>query len=179
MEVKTFEAYSMRDAIRLVKTEFGKDAVILETTEKRDSSNNRMMYQVTASAANRKSASTKSHFDDSVNDYIFELQKQLTTLTKTVNELSSKMVAKDDITHLQTIVEEVKHLYLSQERPVELSEVESEEIVSVVNQLKLMQVEDTIINELISHLLKVELDSKSDTNNSIILFNFFSYCFLY
>ena len=54
MEVKTFEAYSMRDAIRLVKTEFGKDAVILETTEKRDSSNNRMMYQVTASAANER-----------------------------------------------------------------------------------------------------------------------------
>ena len=62
MEVKTFEAYSMRDAIRLVKTEFGKDAVILETTEKRDSSNNRMMYQVTASAANRKSASAKASF---------------------------------------------------------------------------------------------------------------------
>ena len=58
------------------------------------------------------------------------------------------MVAKDDINHLQTIVEEVKHLYLSQERRVELSEVESEEIVSVVNQLKLMQVEDTIINRV-------------------------------
>ena len=86
------------------------------------------------------------------------------------------MVAKDDINHLQTIVEEVKHLYLSQERPVELSEVESEEIVSVVNQLKLMQVEDTIINELIAHLLKVELDSKSDKNNSVILSEAVNWC---
>ena len=34
MEVRRFEAFSMNDAIRLVKKELGKDAVILSTREK-------------------------------------------------------------------------------------------------------------------------------------------------
>lgn len=37
MEVKKFEAFSMQDAIKLVRKEFGKDAVILATREKQGS----------------------------------------------------------------------------------------------------------------------------------------------
>ena len=162
MDVKTFEAYSMRDAIKLVKSEFGKDAVILETTEKRHSDSNRMMYLVTASAANRKSATARSGDSDTISDYIFDLQKQISTLTRTVNDISSKVVLKGDIGHLERVIEEVKHLYLSKEKTEDLLDVDNKDIIAIVNQLKLMQVDSTIINDLVTYLQKKAIQEEHD-----------------
>ena len=48
MEVKTFEAYSMRDAIRLVKTEFGKFGTVLDKAQKKiNEANNELDKLVT------------------------------------------------------------------------------------------------------------------------------------
>ena len=164
MNMKTFEAGSIRDAIKLVKSEFGKDAVILETTEKRDSVSNRMIYQVTASAPNsaRKSASANPGYSETVNDYIFELQKQITSLNRTVGQLAKDVVSKKDILHMEKIVEEVKYLYLNNEKSSDFSDIENEAITSIVNQLKLMDVDDTVINQLTSSLLKLELSKDTE-----------------
>ena len=51
MDVRTFEAFTMKDAVRSVKTTLGADAVILSTKEKPAPGGTGMLYEVTAAAA--------------------------------------------------------------------------------------------------------------------------------
>ena len=52
MEVKSFSAYSMKDALKAVKEQFGRDAVILQTKEKVDPANaSSKMYEIVAAAS--------------------------------------------------------------------------------------------------------------------------------
>jgi flagellar biosynthesis GTPase FlhF len=66
MEMKTFEAFTMRDALKAVKNHFGQDAVILGSREKKLEGSKGKIYEVTAArnaTATVKGASRGSQLD--------------------------------------------------------------------------------------------------------------------
>ena len=85
MQVKTFEALTIKDCLKSVKNEFGNDAVILNTRKKAMGDNGSMVFEVTAARSERSGASKENA--------LVSIQHQDRYLQGSVSEFKDKSVA--------------------------------------------------------------------------------------
>jgi len=112
VDVKTFEAFSMRDALKAVKTHFGNDAVILNTREKKIEGAKGKVYEVTAAKNSQASAvmgASRGHQDSSqIKDNLVELVEYFKTLERSIKSLGEEMARRQDLFRLDAGLHELR-----------------------------------------------------------------------
>ncbi len=155
MEVKTFEAFSMKEAIRAVRSEFGVDAVILNTKEQPLESGRGKMVQVTAakaSAAKNMGASyAQSGFGE---DAYLDLRKGLDGLEARIGLLAESLPHKDQLFALEAGMQEIKILLMEALRTKDGSAVKglNKAMDDLYQQLRVMGIDESRLAELIAFL---------------------------
>jgi flagellar biosynthesis protein FlhF len=164
MEIKTFEAFSMKDAVKALKKDFGSDAVILSTKEKPSISGRGKIYEVTAAASGsvKREHQTKAQTDPEIHTY---LEAILNRMNHFIDLMPSKATAQST----DAGISEIK-LYLMEVLKTKTgSQFEglSPDLFAVERHLRIMGVSENSITELIKHLqgipqiLKSTMDSQT------------------
>lgn len=167
MQMKLFEAFSMKDAIKAVKTEFGSDAVILNTKRKMCQSSGRELVEVTAAKMKtREIGGASSEFGALMEKDVLFLQDKLEKLQQDIAQVQMAMVKKHDLELLESHFFELKAILVEQGRKQsgdDFSGLDAE-LKSVVDRLLLMGIAPTTIKKIIAtvpptaHIDKKNLD---------------------
>lgn len=112
MQVKTFEAMSIKDAVKAVKTEFGSNAVILRTKEKMVENNK--VFEVTAAVpeTGRSLGASFSQNNQQEQADLSQLEERFENLEIKVGNLSESMARKTQLSAIESGVEELKLLVM-------------------------------------------------------------------
>ncbi len=113
MEMKTFEAFTMRDALKAVKNHFGQDAVILNTREKRLEGSKGKIYEVTAAANNEatsKSGATRDrgHDNSGIKDNLIEMVDYFRGIERSIKTLGEDLAKKNDLFRIDAGLQELR-----------------------------------------------------------------------
>lgn len=155
MEVKTFEAFSMKEAIRAVRSEFGVDAVILNTKEQPLDSGRGKMVQVTAAKAAAAKNMGASYAQPSFGeDAYLDLRKGLSSLESRLGLLADNLPHKDQLFALEAGMEEIKILLMEALRSKDGSAVKglNKAMDDLYQQLRVMGIDESRLAELIAYL---------------------------
>lgn len=153
MDIRTFEAFSMKDVIRSVKQSLGNDAVILSTKEKPSPNGKGTVYEVTAAAAaetHKAGAKAAPSHIQTPNIRIPEME----ALNARIASIAEQIPTKKHLTNLDAGIHELKLLLLEALRAKETSQFEDVPIAAatILTQLKVMGVSESTIVELIKHI---------------------------
>ncbi|MCX6128237.1 MAG: hypothetical protein NTX25_04135 [Proteobacteria bacterium] len=157
MEVRTFDAFTMRDALKAVKTHFGNDAVILETREKKVEGSKGKIFEVTAaknSASAQVGASRKMADNSHMKDSLVELVEYLKSIERSVKDLKESMVHKQDLFRLDTGLQEVRNIIyeeLTKSKGSVLKDM-SPALLKIFQRLKMMGLDEGEMTRLADHL---------------------------
>ncbi len=161
METKTFEALTMKDAIKAVKKEFGSDAVIIRTKEKISSKHeNTRYFEVVASAPiaqkTRPQSSLTGHLTNINSDEYRALENRFTSAIDTLPSKANIQTVESGLKELKMIL--MESLEASSSKNTRLNADER----AIKNQLKIMNVSDGNISAVMKHLKekKTELQKK-------------------
>jgi flagellar biosynthesis protein FlhF len=155
MDIRTFEAFSMKDAVRSVKKALGADAVILSTREKPAPGGKGLVYEVTAAAAGAQRpsgaslATTASKGADSSS-----LETLVEGLSVRLTAMQDQMPTRRQVAALETGLSELKALLLETLRGKDGSALQDlpPALVPIDRQLRITGVDDSYIAELMRHL---------------------------
>lgn len=178
MDVKTFEAFTMKDALKAVKTHFGSDAVILNTRERApEGSRKGKLYEVTAARSSttqqRSSGATHASSDGAMNrDTLFEMLDYFKTIERNIKSMSDDLAKRQDLFRLDAGLHELRSMVF------ELSQKKSDHIVhempvamaKIFQRLTLMSVQDSEQHKLADHLKGLKPVSDEDGDQT---FNFY------
>lgn len=162
MEVKTFEAFTMKDAIRSVKKEFGNDAIILSTKEVESRDGRSKMYEVRASPSGASyrsvtesrgmvvGASTASADEDSGEGY----RRELLELNRRVARLEENGARRQDLDGIEASLLELRNLLseLLSSRDGSIFEGLDEDTSQLLSHLKMMDVNEADLLSLGKYL---------------------------
>lgn len=152
MDIRTFEAFTMKDAVKSVKKALGVDAVILSTREKPGPAGKGTVYEVTAAAAGHAHKRTGATMQVSAPESMSEAH--LEALGARVTALADQMPTKSQVQALEAGMRELKLLLLENLRTKDGSVLQdlTPPLVLVDRQLRVMGVDDVSIAELMKHL---------------------------
>lgn len=155
MDIRTFEAFSMKDVIKSVKQTLGGDAIILSTKEKPSPTGKGTVYEVTAasSTTNRKpGASTTAFQERSVPQQ--GTNADLEAINTRFNSIADQIPTKRHLTNLDAGIHELKLLLLEALRTKETSQFADLPlpVAHILTQLKVMGVAESSILELIKYI---------------------------
>lgn len=153
MDIKTFEAFSMKDAIKNVKRTLGADAVILSTKEKASPDGKSRLIEVTAAAAgSMRTLSGASSQQNMLNSA--HLESQVEGLSIRLSALQDNTPTKRQVDALESGLQEMKLLLIETLRGKDGSTLKDllPAIVPVERQLRAMGVDDTSLADLVKHL---------------------------
>jgi len=158
MEVRTFEAFSMRDALKAVKSHFGTDAVILTTREKKIEGAKGKLYEVTAARNGQTSvngASRASGEGAMIKDNLVELVEYFKTIERTIKGLGEEMARRQDLFRLDAGLQEIRTIVYEELTKTKGAVVEgmSPALSKIFQRLKLMGLDETEMRKL-SEFLK-------------------------
>lgn len=155
MEVRKFEGVTMSDAMKAVKKELGKDAVILTTKERSIEGGRSKVFEVRATSP---SARVEIPSQDASKSEA--LRSHVTLLETRLNGLIEKVPTHDDLHRLESGLSEVKMLLLEALRKKDGGVLEnlSEDLASIYHQLSVMGVEETHCGALINFLNSLPKD---------------------
>lgn len=168
MNVKTFEAFSMKDAVAAVRKEFGADAVILSSKEKVGGDSKGKVYQVTAAAPTsmRKGGASAA---ETGSDDLREVFGYMRNMEKKIDALSDVICSQEQLTNLESGLEEIKSLVLEALRSQggSIQENLPEAVQRIYHALKSTGVEEVRLVELMRQLSNVEIPGKLTDQNEI------------
>ncbi|MBC7533146.1 MAG: hypothetical protein H7318_16365 [Oligoflexus sp.] len=178
MDVKTFEAFTMKDALKAVKTHFGSDAVILNTREKSPEGGRKgKLFEVTAARSStqqsRPSGATHSPPDASLSrDMLFEMLDYFKTIERNIKTMSDDLAKRQDLFRLDAGLHELRSMVfeLSQQKPDHLMHNMSAPMAKVFQRLSLMNVQESEQLRLAEYLKGLKNTAEDDTEQS---FNFY------
>ncbi len=155
MQVKTFEAMSIKDAIKAVKSEFGPEAVILNTRRKSINGENASVVEVTAAVPERRtigasvSSAPSTHLAAST-----EITEKLQALESRVSALVESVPNRVRFQAVESGIEEIKMLLVEALRSKAGSLLENipEHLVRIEQQLRAMGVDPAHVAALLKHL---------------------------
>lgn len=156
MDIRTFEAFSMKDVIKSVKQTLGGDAIILSTKEKPSPTGKGTVYEVTAASSTtttrKPGASTLIAQDRSTPQP--GNNADLEAINARFNSIADQIPTKRHLTNLDAGIHELKLLLLEALRTKETSQFEDLPlpVAHILTQLKVMGVAESSILELIKHL---------------------------
>ena len=170
MDIKTFEAFSMKDAIKSVKRSLGQDAVILSTKEKPSADGKSKMIEVTAAAAHSSrsvgSGATSAFGGASLSA---QLETQVEGLSIRMAALQDSMPTKRQVDALESGFKELKSLLVETLRGKDGSTMKDlpAPIVPIERQLRAMGVDDPSLADLMKHVRNLptpDANSAADGN---------------
>jgi flagellar biosynthesis protein FlhF len=169
MDVKTFEAFSMRDALKAVKTHFGNDAVILNTREKKIEGARGKVYEVTAAKNSQASIKGASRGQDNqqYRDNLVELVEYFKTLERSIKALGEDMARRQDLFRLDAGLHELRTVVYDGLSRSKGSAVEGMNpgMARIFQRLKLMGLDESEMSKLAEFLKALPLDSKTDPDH--------------
>lgn len=167
MDIRTFEAFTMKDAVKSVKQALGSDAVILSTKEKPAPGGKGMIYELTAASAasQRASASATSYPSafginnthsptGALGNPSAGLESQLEGLSVRLTAIQDSAPNRRQVQSLETGLQELKLLVLEALRQKDGSIIQDlpPAVVPIDRQLRVMGLDETYIAELLKHL---------------------------
>lgn len=155
MDVRTFEAHTMRDALKAVKQTFGSDAVILRTENVAEADGGIKLIKITATSSTHESsvgASAYSRTHDRQEEEAHSIQ--ISGIESTLKNLSANVATKDQLELIEGSLDELKLLLLEGQRGAveKASEGCPTAVKDLERQLRLNCVEDTFIAQLIKFM---------------------------
>ncbi len=153
MQVKTFEAISIKDAIKAVKTEFGPDAVILNTRRKAINGENGSMVEVTAAAPEKRSIGASATLTLPTSAPA-ELTAKLQNIDARLNLIAEALPSKVRFQAVESGLEELKLLLVEALRNKSGSLLENipDHLIGIEQQLRVMGVDPAHVAALLKHL---------------------------
>lgn len=160
MEMKTFEAFTMRDALKAVKSHFGQDAVILQTREKRLEGSKGKIYEVTAAAnqdkGNKLGASKGQALSDAhgIKDNLIEMVDYFRGLERSIKTLGEELAKKQDLFRIDSGLHELRTLIFDEyiKRKGSFHEEMPAPMRKVFQRLQLMGVDEAEMSRLAEYL---------------------------
>jgi flagellar biosynthesis protein FlhF len=163
MDIRTFESFTMKDAIKSIKKELGADAVILSTKEKTAPGGKGVVYEVTAAAADtgRKVGAMAGAPASTANRHI---ETQVEGISIRLTAMQDSVANKRQVQGLETGMQELKLLLLESLKGKDGSPLKDlpVHLISLDRQLRIMGVEDTAIADLMKHLRALPEPQKGD-----------------
>lgn len=170
MEVKTFEAFTMKDAIKAVKNEFGHDAVILRTTERASSDGHGKIFEVMASPSGssyRSGAKVQNGGSHSTlaKEDLLEWQRSLKELGRKVDHLEDITLKREHLDSIEAGLFELRSILgevLSKKSNTIFKGLD-EDLSQIARRLQFMDVGDAELIQLIKYLssLPINKDTKA------------------
>lgn len=155
MEVRTFEALNMKEAVRAIKAELGADAVILNTRNKpaTDGSGQKII-EVTAAAAASSKRFGGTAADAAGSKSLPEVFHRLKTLEHRISDLQQVVAQKSQIEASESAILELKMLMLDVLRNTTGSALKDvpAPLIDIDRQLRLHEVDESQIASLLQHL---------------------------
>lgn len=156
MDVRTFEAFSMKDAVKSVKKALGVDAVILSTREKAGPNGKGTIYEVTAATQGQSSraGARATHNQTAINAPDAALDARIEAIGARLNSLGELSATKNQVQAIESGMRELKLLLLENLRGKDGSVLKdlAPALVPIDRQLRVMGVDDISIAELMKHL---------------------------
>jgi len=164
MQVKTFEALTIKDAVKAVKKEFGQNAIILSTREKSVTgavAGNDLTKTIEVTAAipdgqhtNRDLAATSNYMSPHLskdNDF----QSKIDSVDLKLSALIERSPVKSNIHYLETSLHEMKMLLLETLRTKEGSTIKNlpAHLVNLDRSLRAMGIEEVHLVKLMQGLM--------------------------
>lgn len=155
MDVRTFEAFTMKDAVRSVKTTLGADAVILSTKEKPAPGGTGMLYEVTAAAAHSERRSgmngAQTQSDAPQNP---QVALELSNMSAQIANLTASLPTRGQVQALEAGMQELKLMMIEALRHKDGSGLKDLPIdmVPTQRQLSVMGINEVTIVDLLRHL---------------------------
>ena len=162
MLVKNFEGFSMADAMKAVKSEFGGSAVILSTNERLDEKTGEKIVEVKAAAPQNDSpgasAATFTNLD--------LLENHIDSLNTSLLDMKKDMVKESHAHTLETGLQEIKLLLLESLRNKEgnIDRDLPKDLLDLAQHLKVMGVEESHCTELMNHLASIPYSDVEDNS---------------
>lgn len=168
MQVKTFEALTIKDAVKAVKDEFGSDAVILHTRRKSlgDGKGGSMMVEVTAATPeNKVGASSKAlallgHHDGHNSS---DMKDRLSSLESKISLLAENIPSKARMAGMESGLDELKLLLTEALKTKSGSVLENvpEYLVDLEQRLRIMGMDHVHVASLVKHLETLDIPHES------------------
>lgn len=161
MDVRTFEAFTMKDAIKSLKKALGSDAVILSTREKPAPGGRGTIFEVTAATSEARAHGASSLAMPGgggdrlgLDSPMANMQQLLQTASANLTTLVDQSPTKTQINAVQSGMQELKLLLIEALRSMDGSPLQDVPaiLVPIDRQLRAMGVEAIAIAELIKHL---------------------------
>ena len=177
MEIRTFEAFSMKDAVKQVKDTFGIDAVILETKSKPAPAGKGLVYEVKAAPASEsftESSSTRSGGSGVASNVldkatVIDWQRKLGAFEERLDNIYNKAIRREHLISVESSIEEVRCIlldYLSKRDDSSFRGLHPK-ISELIQRLKIMNIDEDIISQLANHL-KVLTPDPNKIEDSLI-----------
>jgi flagellar biosynthesis protein FlhF len=147
MQVRRFEALTMKDALSAVKRELGQNAVILSTRELPDVKSGVKLFEVTAAASVTSKPGAEMGEGRPTTDFDFgpELLARLAELTENLPTRSQMRV-------IEGAVRDVKSMLTESFRGRDSNNKGSAHLHTLERLLKTAQIDDAIVADLLRHL---------------------------
>jgi flagellar biosynthesis protein FlhF len=165
MEVRTFEALTMKDAIKSVKRELGEDAVILSIRNKisQDADNAKSVeIRAAAASSSKPSGAVSSHSSDG-GMLMSAVSAGMSNLELKLNRVSDSLAKREQVDAVDSSLKELKTLLLQSMRVHDLTLCKNlpPELAAIEEQLRLSGISPNVIVDLMKHLQTVS-DSPSN-----------------
>jgi flagellar biosynthesis protein FlhF len=151
MEMRTFEGFDLKSALKSVKNEFGNDAVILKTQERFDSETGRKVYEVTATSQNQHRP-----FDGAMRSTDFNLGfgEKLESIENRLTMMGEYLPKRSHLLGIESGIDEVRKLLADslQARNDQAIKDIPACLGNIYKRLTLASVDKTAIKKLIDHL---------------------------
>ena len=147
MQVRRFEATTMKDALAAVKRELGTNAVILSTKELPDRSDGVKLYEVTAASSVTSKAGAEVGKGTPTTDYSFGPD-----LLQRLSELNESMPTRPQVRILEGAMQEIKAMLVESLRAQNVGKNIPEHLFAIERSFKSAQIDDGIIADAMRHL---------------------------
>ena len=170
MDIKKFEGITMSDAMKAVKKELGKDAVILTTKERAIEGGRGKVFEVRAASASSKIET--NHGQSMGQD---SLAAKVRTLETRLNGLFEKVPSQQDLQRIESGLFEMKMLLIETLRKKDGGILENlpEDIASIYHQLSVMGVDEVHCGALANFLNSLPKDELGSLNSATERLDFY------
>lgn len=163
MQVKTFEAITMKEAVKAVKTEFGNDAVILNTKEKpAGHSQAGRVFEVTAAIMDQPKEPGAS-FNTIDKESLEHLTDKIDTIDLKLSSISDNIVRRTQLNTLEAGLDELKIFLIESLRAKDHLNLKNlpKSFETTYQKLKFMGIDECYLSNLIDYLADLPSPEKA------------------
>lgn len=166
MDIQTFEAFSMKDAVKSVKNSLGPDAVILSTKEKPSPNGKSKIFEVTAASA-AKARSLHGSSQARTVPGIGHLETLIEGMSVRLTAMQDLVAGKRQVSTLEGGISELKLLLLENLRNKDGSTLRDlpQHLVTLHRQLSVMGIDEAALAELFQHLRDTQEPGRDDAES--------------